>query len=133
MREFKGKGGNGLHHQNFLDCVRSRDVSQLNTDVEVGNHSTGWCNLANVAFRAGKPYVAGAAQELAQELPLWGSLHEEMQAHLAAHSVSMNELQLSPILEFNPEKGIFSGAGAEKANSFLKREYRAPYVVPEVS
>lgn len=133
IREFRGNGGNGLHHQNFLDCVRSRDARALNTDIEVGNYSTGWCNLANIAFQAGDRYTAGAASELARELPLWGELHEEMQQHLAAHSVNLQELSLSSILEFNPDKGVFSGAGAEKANVLLRREYRAPYVVPEIA
>ncbi len=133
IREFKGNSGNKLHQQNFIDCVRSRDVSALNTDVEMGNYSTGWCNLANIAFQAGEKYTAGAAAELAKELPLWGELHDEMQVHIKAHAVEMNELKLSPILEYDVAKAAFTGAGADKANSFLKREYRAPYVVPEIS
>jgi hypothetical protein len=132
IREFKGNSGGRLHQQNFIDCVRSRDASALNTPVEMGNDSTGWCNLANVAFQAGERYSADAAAELARELPLWGSLHEEMKAHLAGHDVAMSELSLSPILQYNVEQAKFTGTGADKANSFLKREYRAPYIVPEI-
>lgn len=132
IREFKGNSGGKLHQQNFIDCVRSRDASALNTDVEVGNYSTGWCNLANVAFQAGKKYDPEAAAELAKELPLWGSLHEEMKGHLAAHDVPMSELSLSPILEFDVGSGKFTGESADQANAFLKRQYRAPYVVPEI-
>lgn len=133
IREFRGNGGNGLHHTNFLDAVRSRDAASLNAEVEVGNLSTGWCNLANVAFRAGQQYSAGAAAELAQEIPLWGELHEDMKKHIEAHSVEMSELSLSPILEFDVAKGQFHGEGADKANGFMKREYRAPYIVPEIN
>ncbi len=133
VREFKGNSGNKLHQQNFIDCVLSRDASALNTPVEMGNASTGWCNLANVAFRAGEKYTAEAAAGLAKELPLWGELHQDMQAHVAAHGVAMSELSLSPILNFDVSKGSFSGAGAAKANAFLKREYRAGYVVPEIT
>lgn len=133
IREFKGNSGNKLHQQNFLDCVRSRDPKALNAHVEVGNYSTGWCNLANVAFRAGNKYSPDAAEALAKELPLWGSLHEEMKVHVAAHEVPLTDLSLSPILKFDVQTGKFTGEGAEKANSFLKREYRAPYVVPEIS
>src|SRR5690606_1895544 len=43
IRAFKGTGGNDLHQQNFIDAVRSRKVEDLNTDVEVGHLSTGWC------------------------------------------------------------------------------------------
>ena len=133
VRQFKGSGGNGLHHDNFLDAVRSRDASSLAADVELGNASTGWCNLANVAFQAGEKYSAGAAREMASDLPLWGELHEEMKKHLGAHSVKMTELSLSGMLAFDVEANEFKGEGAAKANSFLKRKYRVPYVVPEVA
>ena len=54
IKEFKGNGGSGDHQKNFIDAARSRDASILNSDVKVGHDSTGWCNVANVAFRAGK-------------------------------------------------------------------------------
>lgn len=133
IREFRGNSGGRLHQQNFIDCVRSRDASQLNTDVEVGNDSTGWCNLANIAFLAGQLYTPEAAAELSRQLPLWGQLHEEMSAHLAAHEVPLSQLSLSPILELDPAQGRFIGPHAQRANAFIKRDYRAPYVVPEIS
>ncbi len=133
IREFKGDSGNRQHLQNFIDCVISRNVSELNTDVAVGNASTGWCNLANVAFLAAGDYSAAEAQEMARDQPLWGELHSEMQAHLGAHGVAMDALKLSPMLELDVEQGRFTGEGAEVANSFLKRQYREPYVVPEIS
>lgn len=132
IRRFKGNGGNGLHHQNFIDCIRNRDASGLNSDVEVGNLSTGWCNLANVAFRAGEAYSAGEAKEKAAEFPIWGQLHEEMEQHLAQHSVGLEQLSLSEMLDFNPDEGVFTGANSEKANQFIKREYRAPYSIPDL-
>ncbi|QDV27932.1 Gfo/Idh/MocA family protein [Aureliella helgolandensis] len=133
IREFKGNSGGTLHQENFIACVRSRDASQLNTDIEMGHYSTGWCNLANIAYRVGDTYSADAAGELSQEVPEWGALIDEMQTHVGSHSVAMNELKLSPMLEFNPEKGAFTGASAAQANALLKREYRAGYEVPAIS
>ncbi|MFN3193663.1 MAG: Gfo/Idh/MocA family protein [Aureliella sp.] len=134
IREFKGNSGNRIHQQNFIDCCRSRDASALNTPVEMGNLSTGWCNLANIAFQAGDRYSAGAAKELANEIPEWGSLHAEMVAHMNAHNVdpSAGEVSLSGMLDFDVANGAFTGAKASQANAFLKRQYRAPYVVPEL-
>jgi hypothetical protein len=134
MRSFKGNSGGRLHQENFVEAVRRRDASLLNTDVLVGHHSTGWCNMANVAYRAGSQYTPNAAASLAKEVPGWGELIEEMKQHLAAHSIDINsmDIRLSPMLEINPDTGRFFGAHAEKANSFLKREYRAPYVVPQM-
>lgn len=133
IREFKGNGGGSMHHENFIDCVRSRDASKLNTDIEVGHYSTGWCNLANIAYQVGTEYSADAAKELGQEIPEAGSLIKEMEAHVGAHSVKMSDLRLSSMLEFNPEKGAFVGEGAAAANGKLKREYRSPYEVSEIA
>ena len=47
VKEFKGNGGNGDHQKNFIDAVRSRDASILNSEIKVGHDSTGWCNVAN--------------------------------------------------------------------------------------
>jgi hypothetical protein len=133
MAKFSGKGGNGLHQENFLAAVRSRDSSILNTDVQIGHHSTGWCNLANIAFRAGSHFTQDRASEIKD--PNWGQLLEEMQKHLAAHgsSLSNSEIKLSPVLEVDTVKEEFVGTHAEVANRFLKREYRAPFVVPEIT
>ena len=135
IKTFKGNSGGRTHQQNFIDCCRSRDASKLNTPVEMGNLSTGWCNMANIAFQAGEKYSAGAAKELAGEVPVWGALHDEMLAHMNAHGVNPEggQVQLSGMLEFDEKKSQFTGAGSDKANSFLKRKYRAPYVVPEIS
>lgn len=134
IREFKGDSGKE-HQQNFIDCCRSRDASKLNTPVEMGNLSTGWCNLANIAFQAGDSYSAGEAAELAKEIPTWGELHGDMVKLMDAHGVDPagGEVKLSGMLDFDVEKGQFTGPKAERANSFLKRQYRAPYVVPEIS
>ncbi|HOL95662.1 MAG TPA: gfo/Idh/MocA family oxidoreductase, partial [bacterium] len=41
----------GDHFQNFIDCVRSRKVDQLNADVEEGHLSSALAHLANTAYR----------------------------------------------------------------------------------
>ena len=71
--------------------------------------------------------------ELAQEIPVWGELHKEMLTHMSAHGVdpAKDGVLLSSMLEFDVETGRFTGPGAERANPFLKRQYRAPYIVPE--
>jgi len=49
-----GSRGGGSHIENFIKAVRSRKVSDLNADVEVGHHSAALCHMANIAMRVGR-------------------------------------------------------------------------------
>lgn len=131
IREFKGNG-DVLHQQNFIDAVRAGDRSILNAEVEVGNDSTGWCNLANIAFQAGQAYSAKTANQV--DLSQWKDLLGDMEEHLAAHNLKLtdSQIKLSPMLELDSETEQFVGEGAELANPLLKREYRKGYEVPEI-
>ena len=134
VREFKGNGGNGIHHQNFIDAVRTRKVSGLNSDVEVGHLSTGWCNLANIAFQTGKPFTKADAGGISGDRGIWQNIVNEMEQHLATHKVKLesDSIRLSPLLTVDVQQEVFVGDHADGANQFLKRQYRNPYVVPEV-
>jgi hypothetical protein len=132
IKEFKGNSGGRIHQQNFIDAVRKRDSSILNTDVEVGHHSTGWCNLANVAYRAGAAYSQEKAESLKSKE--WLSLLDEMKRLMESHSLKMDSvgMKLGPMLTVDPSTELFTGEHSEVANKFLKREYRKPFVVPEI-
>ncbi len=54
---------------------------------------------------------------------------------LAAHGLDLDggEILASPILEIDQASGQFTGAAAVQANTFLKREYREGYAVPEMA
>lgn len=133
IRKFKGNSGLREHKENFIAALRSRDASSLNADVAVGNDSTGWCNLANIAFRAGKEFSMDDARSV--DDPQWNGLVEEMQAHLGAHSIPMegSEIRLSGMLNVDDKTEQFTGPGADAANKFLRREYRKGYEVPELA
>jgi hypothetical protein len=132
IREFRGSG-DVKHQQNFIDAVRAHDRSMLNAEVELGNDSTGWCNLANIAVLAGKPLSTEAAKEVNFEQ--WNTLLGEMDEHLGAHNLKLDggEIVLSPMLELDPETEQFVGENADAGNPFLKRKYRKGYEVPELA
>ena len=134
IKTFKGNNGNVVHHQNFIDAVRSRDASSLNTDVEVGHLSTGWCNLANIAYQTGKPFKRSDAAQVQDKFGVWESLVEEMDQHISSHGIKLesDDILLSEMLTFDADKEQFVGDHADAANAFIKRKYRAPYVVPEI-
>ena len=131
IKQFKGNSGNGLHQQNFIDAVRAHDASILNADVEIGNDSTGWCNLANIAYRAGSPYSVKTASAGPQEFL---AANKEMESVLAPHEIKLEggQIMCSPVLDFDVKTERFIGPHSDSANQFLKREYRAPYIVPKL-
>jgi predicted dehydrogenase len=133
IKEFRGTGGNAEHHRNFLDAVRRRDPSILMSDVKVGHDSTGWCNLANIAFQTGGAYSAAGAAQVQDDAGQWKGLLAEMQQLLGAHGIPLTnpQIRLSPLLEIDVAKETFVGDHAEIANQFLKRQYREGFEVPE--
>lgn len=51
----------GNHHQNFLDCIKSRELPIC--DVEIGHRTATACHLGNLALRLGRKIEWGAAGE----------------------------------------------------------------------
>lgn len=133
IKKFKGNNGDVAHQQNFIEAVREQDRSLLNAEVEVGNASTGWCNLANIAVRAGGAFSSDEAREI--DLEQWTTLVDEMDKHVSAHGIKLeNEaIRLSPMLELDVASSKFVGEHAAAANPFVKREYRKGYEVPELA
>ena len=132
IREFQGGDIVALHVQNFIDAVLGRNPKILNTPIKVGHDSTGWCNLANIAFLAGATYDREQLAA-ASALPAWPLLIEEMHQQLSPFGVSTNELVSCPILSHDPSTEQFVGDHADLANAFLKRVYRSKYAVPEIA
>lgn len=120
------------HVENFAIAVQTRNAEMLNAPIENGHHSTGWCNLANVAFRA-----AGAfnREQLTDgvELSQWSAMLDDFLAPLGNHGTDVADLKSSPMLTHDPVTERFTGEHAELANPFIKRQYRAGYEVKAVS
>lgn len=76
-----------LHRQNFIQAVRSRNLSDLTADISEGHLSSSLCHLANISYRLGRELVFDAHNE--------------------------------------------RFVGDEQADSYLTRNYRYPFVVPE--
>ena len=128
-------GGGPSHQENFIEAVRRRDRSIQNAEIAVGNDSTGWCNLANIAFRAGSKFRYEDAQQRGKHIEPWGGIVSEMDKHFHAYGISMEggEVVLSEMLELDPRTEQFVGSNAAVGNKFLKREYRDGYEVPELA
>jgi predicted dehydrogenase len=133
IKAFRGDSGSG-HQQNFIDAVRKQDASILNADVQVGNDSTGWCNLANITYQTGDIYTHAAAKQVERGADVWGSVLGDMEKLLDAHGLDIEsaDIKLSPMLTLDSKTDQFIGDNAETANQLLKRKYRGTFTVPEI-
>lgn len=138
IRQFEGNGGSWVHQINFIDAIRANDSKLLNTPVEMGFASTSWSNLANIATRL--PVAKNTEENsLAQAKEMFGE--EAIQQSLdfsrkviQSHEVgdAMSEPSFGSVLNFDSEKGLFTGSQAKAANNLLRRKDRAPFIVPEI-
>lgn len=133
IRKFKANVSTvPAHVKNFVEAVRSRNADHLAAPIENGHHSTGWCNLANVGFRAGQAFDREQLTD-ASELPQWRAVLEQMTAPLSDFNAGPSDLVSCPMLTHDPETERFTGEHAERANPFLRREYRSGYEVKPVA
>ncbi len=132
VKDFGGSSGDVRHQENFIQAVRDEDPTQLNANVKVGHDSTGWCNIANVAYRAGERFQMESAREITDDR--WTQLVDAMGEHLKAHGLALDNesIRLSPVLEMDPDEEVFVGEHKDLANPYLKRTYRKGYEVPEL-
>jgi hypothetical protein len=133
MKKFKGPGGNDLHQANFIDAVRRRDPSVLMAPADVGLYSTAWCHLANIATMVGGPHSRERIEQIKQLSEGSSRLIEELGSVLHANDINPGDaIRISPVLEFDAKSEKFVGEHADEANRHLSREFRAPFVVPQI-
>ena len=127
---FTGSGES--HFANFLKAVRGRNRADLKADILEGHQSTALCHIGNISWRLGR---ATRPDELRQEL---GKLkvHENVSEtfdrtveHLRENNVDLEQtkLTLGTLLHPDPEREVF--VGHSRADAFLTREYRKPFIV----
>ncbi|HCO93468.1 MAG TPA: dehydrogenase [Phycisphaerales bacterium] len=127
-----GGGGGGSHHQNFIDAVRSRKVSDLNADIEKGHYSSALCHMGNISYRLGKTMSVEDARKTIDNEYLMDSF-ERMLEHLKVNEVDLEKepITMGPMLTMDPQAERFVGEYSEWANMYVKRNYREPFVVPD--
>ena len=129
LRSFTGGGVS--HFQNFIDCVRSRKVDELNGDIIEGHLSSACCHMGVVSHTlGGEASVEEIREAMAEDHPHFAESVERMLAHLDANEVDVKAtpLTLGRRLELDPATETF--VGDEEANLLVDREYRRPYKVP---
>jgi predicted dehydrogenase len=128
--------GGADHFENFLTAVRSRKSQDLTADIEEGHLSSALCHLGNISYMLGEQMFAADAMRLLEDLKSsdqLGATFERTMAHLRENNVDVGTLKLGmgAALELDAELERF--VGNEQADRLLTREYRKPFVVPEVN
>jgi predicted dehydrogenase len=132
VKEFKGSD---RHMQNFIDVVRSRKKADLYGPIEEGHVSSALCHLGNVSHQLGQAASpAEISEKIKGDAPL-AEAYGRMREHLAANNVDFGKTPatLGVTLAVDPKAERFAGSGAAPANAMLTRNYRTPFVVPQLA
>jgi len=126
------KGDDSYHFANFIKAVRSRKPEDLNADIEEGHLSSALCHLGNISYLLGDRVPVGEARERLKTVKSGDDLaavYRRFEQHLAANGVppEFTAVQFGRPLPFDAATETFRDAAL---NSWLTREYRAPFVVP---
>jgi predicted dehydrogenase len=131
VQEFKG-GGN--HFGNFIDAVRSRNMSDLHADILEGHLSSALCHLGNISYRLGKQVNAAEGLEKLKTIKCSDKVadtFDRFQQHLmndGSVDITKTTFSLGEVLDVDTKTESF--VNNPKADAMLTREYRPPYIVP---
>jgi len=121
----------------FINAIRTRKPEDNNCDAEVAHFSAACCLLGNISYRlgAGNPGDFKDCEKLTSQnknKEVTEAL-EKIRDNCKGFSLPIDEMTwvIGPELTFDPATERFTGQNADAANKMLRREYRAPFVVPE--
>jgi len=122
------------HLANFLAAVRSRKADGLNAEALQGHVSAACSHTANISHRLGKQSAPEAILEANRSNRELSDAVERCREYLRHNGVDLGTTQavMGPWLSFDPDQERFVGEFADRANGLSRREYREPFVVPEV-
>lgn len=123
------------HLSAFVAAVRSRKASDLAAEALEGHRSTACCHLANVSHRLGKQASPDAIRAAVTGNTELADAFERCREYLRSNGVDLDATAatLGPWVSFDEKQGRFVGDFADAANELSRREYRKPFVVPELA
>lgn len=132
IKRFDGKD---THMENFIDVVRSRKTADLFGQIGEGHVSSALCHFGSISHVVGRTI---APDELRDAIKTDAPLAEacgRMFEHLAVNQVdyAQTPLVLGLPLTIDAKAERVVGPAAAAANAWLTRDYRAPYVVPNLA
>ena len=116
---------------NFVGVVRSRHTNELNADILEGHLSSALCHLANISHRlATQEPFSKKTRAFGDDKDAFDAFGR-MEDHLKDDSVSLDQTTYLLGRKLTTKPGAESFVNDSQADALLKRQYRAPFVVPE--
>ncbi len=137
-KKIKSFSGGGNEYKNFISAVRSRKASGLDTPCQQAHISTSLCHTAMISHRLGKSVSDNHILRNIKQNTLASDRYEDMRRHLIKNGIDPTSpsTTLGPWLNFDPTAERFVGNDAKienAANKLLTRQYRKPFIVPDLS
>ncbi|GAB5561849.1 MAG: Gfo/Idh/MocA family oxidoreductase [Synoicihabitans sp.] len=132
--QFQGDGGFD-HMPAFIRAVRSRRESDLACTLETGFRSSSLAHWGNIPIQAGKPISAAKIDDIMKADEHLQETYERFSKHLDAWKIDrdVERWTAGPTLKIDAARERFTGAGAERANTFLHRKDRKGYKIPQLA
>ncbi len=132
VKEFDGKD---RHMQNFVDVIRSRKLADLYGPIEEGHVSSALCHLGGISHQLGQAAAPAVITEKIKGDKLLVEAYGRMVEHLGKNNVDFGKTPatLGLPLTVDAKAERCTGANAAVANAMVRMEYRAPYVVPQMT
>ena len=130
---FSAKRKSENHFANFLDAVRSRKREALNAEIVEGHQSTALCHIGNISWRLGREALPADVREHLSKLEVHHNVQETLDRtlqHLDDNKVDLEKTKLILGVVLYPDSDKEAFVDNPRANTFLTREYRRPFVVP---
>ena len=122
------------HLTNFLAAVRSRKAAALAAEAQQGHFSAACCHLANISHRLGQQTPPDAIKERTRDDRQLAEAFDRCREYLSQNGVNLaaTPAVLGPWVTLDAQQERFIGEFADQANHLARREYRPPFVVPQL-
>ncbi len=133
VKQFPAEG-TGDHDLHFIEAVRSRDPKHITAPIECGHLSSSLPHMANISYRLGANRRPEEVREEMQDLRGALDAFDRFREHTVANGIDLakDKVVLGPMLAYDAKEERFQGLlSGRRANRYLSREYRAPFVVSD--
>lgn len=131
-RELQKFDGRANHFENCIKAVRSRKKEDLNADILEGHLSSALCHTGNTSYYLGQNSSSGEIMEQLEDEGSGSGAFGRMLEHLEVNEIDLRKtpITLGKSLRMNTRTERFKRD--DEANAMLTRDYRAPFIVPEI-